>query len=298
MQAAMRAAMRAGTLYLVATPIGNLEDITLRAIRILKESAIVACEDTRRTRGLLSHLGLRTPTTSLHEHNERARIAGVLEILRGGGDVALVSDAGTPVVSDPGAAIVAAVAAAGLLVVSIPGSSAVTAAVPLADFDTERFAFIGFLPRRGAERERLLAVLAQMPMAWVLFESPRRVRRTLAEIGHACGDRRVLVARELTKVHEQVARGTVAEVLAVIADEPKGEVTIVVAGAPATTGAAARDPITGRPVHAGNRPALEPDAFLRRLLDEGLSRRDAAKALALAYAIPPKDAYRMANEVA
>jgi 16S rRNA (cytidine1402-2'-O)-methyltransferase len=285
----------AGTLYLVATPIGNLEDVTLRAIRVLGESAVVACEDTRRTRTLLAHLKLRTPTLSLHEHNERARIARVLELLREGRDVAVVSDAGTPVVSDPGAALVAAVAAAGLPIVSIPGASAVTAAVPLADFSTEQFTFVGFLPRRGVARDRLLATLARLPMAWVLFEAPRRARQTLEDIGRVCGDRRVLVARELTKVHEQVVRGTVADVLGEIAPEPKGEVTIVVAGPPARAGDAHRD---AGPDSTGGRPALEPHAFLRRLLDGGLSRRDAAKALALAYGLAPKEAYRMANEVA
>jgi 16S rRNA (cytidine1402-2'-O)-methyltransferase len=281
--------MRPGTLYLVATPIGNLEDITLRAIRILRESAVVACEDTRRTRTLLAHLGLRTSTMSLHEHNERARAARVIELLSEGKDVAVVSDAGTPVVSDPGAAIVAAVSAAGILVVSIPGPSAVTAAVALADFNVEQFAFIGFLPRKGAARERALANLAELPMASVLFEAPLRVRRTLADIGNAYGDRRVIVARELTKVHEQVLRGTAAEILAQMTQEPKGEVTIVVAGASATNGGVDR--------HKSAGPALDSAAFLRHLLGEGLSRRDAAKALALAYGVPSKDAYRMANEV-
>ena len=278
---------RTGTLYLVATPIGNLEDITLRAIRILKESAIVACEDTRRTRTLLAHFDLRTPTLSLHEHNERSRAARVIELLSGGSDVALVSDAGTPLVSDPGAAVVAAVADAGLPVVAIPGPSAVTAAVALADFDVERFAFIGFLPRQGAARERTLTKLAETPMACVLFESPQRVRRTLADIEKACGDRRILLARELTKVHEQVLRGTAGEVLAEMAQEPKGEVTIVVAAAPPSDGA-------DEPRAAGS--GLDPVVFLRRLLGDGLSRRDAAKALALAYGIPSRDAYRMANE--
>jgi 16S rRNA (cytidine1402-2'-O)-methyltransferase len=172
--------------------------------------------------------------------------------------------------------------------VAIPGPSAVTAAVALADFDVERFAFIGFLPRQGAARARSLAMLAGTDMACVLFEAPMRVRRTLADIEKACGDRRILLARELTKMHEQVLRGTAAEVLAGMAPEPKGEVTIVVAAANAAENA--------EPDRAA-RPALASADFLRRLLDDGLSRRDAAKALALAYGIPSKDAYRMANEV-
>jgi 16S rRNA (cytidine1402-2'-O)-methyltransferase len=285
--------MKRGTLHLVATPIGNLEDITLRAIRILKEVAIVACEDTRRTRTLLGHFDLRTPTMSLHEHNERARTARVLEILSQGRDVALVSDAGTPVVSDPGAALVAAVTAAGLPVVSIPGPSAVTTAVALADFDVERFAFIGFLPRKGSSRERLLDVLARLEMAWVLFEAPLRVRKTLADIDHACPGRRLIVARELTKIHEQVLRGTAAELIAQMSEEPRGEVTIVVAPAPPADGAAVSPAAAGKALDAG---VLDAGVFLRRLLGDGLSRRDAAKALALAYGMSPKDAYRMANE--
>jgi 16S rRNA (cytidine1402-2'-O)-methyltransferase len=273
-----------GTLFLVATPIGNLEDITLRAIRILRSVHMIACEDTRRTRGLLTHLDIHTPLVSLHEHNERARIPQVLRQLQDGKDVALVSDAGMPTVSDPGAALVAAVAGAGLPVVSVPGASAVTAAVALAGFSADQFVFVGFLPRRRADRTRLLTSLASLPMALVIFEGPHRIRETLAEIEGVLGPRRVALGRELTKMHEEVLRGTVGEVQAALGDAPRGEVTLVVEGntGPGTAAAAAS---------AGG----DSEAIIRRLLEAGLSRRDAARALAVAYGLRPREAYRIAS---
>ena len=278
-----------GILYLVATPIGNLEDITLRAIRVLREAALVACEDTRRTRGLLTHLDIHTPILSLHEHNEAARIPRILDALREGKHVAVVSDAGTPVVSDPGAALVGAAVEAGFRVVPIPGPSAVTAAVSLADFPALTFTFVGFLPRRRSERTGLLSALAGLPVALVIFEAPHRIRETLADIDAVLGNRRMLLARELTKVHEEVLRGTAAEIRAVLPAAPRGEVTLVIEGAP-------KEAARREDTRADAGPRLAPQAFLKRLMAEGLSRRDAARALAAAYDMPSREAYRLASK--
>jgi 16S rRNA (cytidine1402-2'-O)-methyltransferase len=277
-----------GTLFLVATPIGNLEDITLRAIRVLRQAAVVACEDTRRARGLLAHLDIRTPTLSLHGHNEAARIPQILALLREGKDVAVTSDAGTPAISDPGAALVTAAAEAGFRVEPVPGPSAVTAAISVAGFRGDAFAFVGFPPRRRRERLRLFAALATLPAALVMFEAPHRLRETLADLETVFGQRRMLLARELTKVHEEILRGTPAQVSAALAQAPRGEATLVVEGAPDAAGAHARE---------GRGPArLSARAFVARLRAEGLSRRDAARALAAAYGMASRDAYRLAAE--
>jgi 16S rRNA (cytidine1402-2'-O)-methyltransferase len=196
----------AGTLYLVATPIGNLEDMTLRAIRVLREAAVVACEDTRRTRGLLAHLDIHTPTVSLHEHNEVARIPEILGMLREGKSVAVTSDAGTPAVSDPGAVLVAAAASAGFRVEPIPGPSAVTAAMSVAGFPAGTFAFFGFPPRRRSQRVRFLSALSALPVAVDVRAAPRA--RHPARISKRSLRVDGCWARELTKVHEEILRGT------------------------------------------------------------------------------------------
>jgi 16S rRNA (cytidine1402-2'-O)-methyltransferase len=278
----------AGTLYLVATPIGNLEDITLRAIRVLREAAVVACEDTRRTRGLLAHLDIHTPTVSLHEHNEAARIPEILGMLREGKSVAVTSDAGTPAVSDPGAALVAAAASAGFRVEPIPGPSAVTAAMSVAGFPAGTFAFVGFPPRRRSQRVRFLSALSALPVAIVMFEAPHRVRDTLADLETVFAGRRMLLARELTKVYEEILRGTPAEVNASLAETPRGEVTLVIEGA--------SEPSITDTDSKTTAPPLSPKAFVSRLRAEGVSRRDAARALAAAYGIPSREAYRLALE--
>jgi 16S rRNA (cytidine1402-2'-O)-methyltransferase len=292
-RAARDAAAPRGALFLVATPIGNLEDITLRAIRVLKEADVVACEDTRRTRGLLSHLEIRTPTISLHEHNERARIPQLLALLREGKRVALVSDAGTPAIADPGAALVAAAAREGVRIVPVPGASAVTAAVSLAGFPADRFAFVGFLPRRRAERRRMLEALTGMPMALVMFEAPHRVREALDDLARIFGERRLVLVRELTKVHEQVLRGTAAQVNQALGALPRGEVTLVIEGAPASPSRRSGEP-PGRAGDLRGATAQGPEQFLRNLLAGGLSRRDAARALEVAYGLPAREAYRLA----
>jgi 16S rRNA (cytidine1402-2'-O)-methyltransferase len=273
-----------GVLYLVATPIGNLEDLTRRAARVLAQADVVACEDTRHTRPLLAQVGARATLLSLHEHNERARIPQVLALLRGGKTVALVSDAGTPVISDPGTALVAAATREGIRVEAVPGPSAVTAAVALADFPVGRFAFLGFLPRQAGERRRLLASVAALPLALVAFEAPHRIRRTLEDLAAQLGERRLVLARELTKLHEEVLRGTPAEVLARLAERPRGEITLVVEGAAERRADAA--------AAGGDREP--PERFLDRLLARGLSRRDAARAVAAAYGMSARAAYRLA----
>jgi 16S rRNA (cytidine1402-2'-O)-methyltransferase len=279
----------AGTLYLVATPIGNLEDLTPRAARVLREVDAVACEDTRRTKGLLAHLGIHTKAISLHGHNERARIPLIVAMLREGKDVAVVTDAGTPAISDPGAALVAEVVREGLHVVPVPGPSAVTAAVALADFPADRFVFVGFLPRRRSERKRMLDALAALPMALVIFEAPHRIREALADLEECLGQRRMVLGRELTKLHEQVIRGTVGQVRAALDQKPRGEVTLVVAGA----GGGAVDQARVTRICDGA-SAGRPDDLLTELLARGLSRRDAAQALAAVFRMPEREAYRMA----
>lgn len=230
-----------GTLFVVATPIGNLEDVTLRALRVLREVDCVLAEDTRRTRILLERHAIAARPVSLHAHNEAERIADVLTRLGGGARVALVSDAGTPLVSDPGERLVAAAAAAGHRVVPIPGPSAVLAALSASGLPTARFTMLGFLPRRAAQRAALLRRFEASPDTLVLFEAPGRVAATLAALRDALGDRPACVARELTKLHEEIVRGTLpALAQRFAAAPPRGEVTLVVGGASAEAiGAAA-----------------------------------------------------------
>jgi len=230
----------AGTLYVVATPIGNLADLSPRAKETLALADLIAAEDTRRSGKLLQHLGLDKRQVSLHEHNESAQIAALLETLAAGGRVALVSDAGTPLISDPGFRLVQAAAEAGFDLVAIPGPSAVTAALSIAGIATDRFAFEGFLPRRAAQRQARLEALAGETRTTVFFESVHRIADMVADLVAAFGpERRVVVARELTKLHEQVFRGDLASLGAALGSEVplKGEFVIVLAGAQALGGA-------------------------------------------------------------
>jgi 16S rRNA (cytidine1402-2'-O)-methyltransferase len=221
----------AGTLFLVATPIGNLEDITQRALRVLGEAQVVAAEDTRRTRRLLEHFGLATPVVSLFEHNERARIPALLKRLAGGESVAVVTDAGSPGISDPGFPLVRAAIAAGIRVESVPGASAVIAALQISGLPTDAFLFVGFLPPKSAARRRRLEALAGRRETVVAFESPHRIDRCLEDLEAVWGERTVVLARELTKVHEQVLRGTAREVRARLgADQRRGEMVLVLEG--------------------------------------------------------------------
>ncbi len=220
-------------LYLVATPIGNLEDITYRAVRVLQQVDAVFAEDTRRTIALLNHLGIKKPLHSCHEHNERDRSVQIVSMLREGKDIALVSDAGLPGISDPGAVIVRAAIEAGQELTVLPGACAATTALVLSGLPSERFAFEGFLPRDTKARgERIAALAAEMRTA-ILYESPLRLPKTLSLLAASMGDRPAAVCRELTKMHESCIRGTLSELAAHFADAPKGECVIVLQGASA-----------------------------------------------------------------
>ncbi len=218
------------TLFVVGTPIGNLEDISARAVRVLGEVDTIAAEDTRITSRLLARHGIRKPMISYRAPVERRGLPRVMAALEMG-DVALVSDAGSPTLSDPGQPLVEAAWSAGHVVVPIPGPSAITAALSVAGYGGPGFTFVGYLPRKPGEMRRLLATLAGDPRPTVAFESPYRVRKSLALIAEAMPERHVTVARELTKLHEQVLRGTAAEVLTALGDPPRGEFTLVLNGA-------------------------------------------------------------------
>jgi 16S rRNA (cytidine1402-2'-O)-methyltransferase len=256
-----------GTLWLVGTPIGNLEDMTERARRTLAAADVIACEDTRRTRGLLSHLGIKAPRlVTFYEGNEQRRVPELLEHLRAGRDVALVTDAGMPAVSDPGYRLVSACVKEGIHVDVAPGPSAAVAGLVLSGLPTDRFAFEGFLPRKGGERRTRLALLAREPRTTVLFESPRRVATLLAEAREALGDRRAAVVRELTKAHQEVLRGSLSELARTLGDrEVRGEVVVVIEGGAESEEAPSDD-------------ALAAEA--RELLARGARKREAAATVA------------------
>ena len=280
-----------GTLYLVATPLGNLEDITLRALRILREARIIAAEDTRHTRKLLNHFEIATPTISYHEHSGPAGIATVLAALAEG-DVALVSDAGTPAISDPGSDLVFAALSAGFQVTPIPGPSAVITSLIGSGLPTDQFTFLGFLPRRTQERRATLESVRDEPHTLVLYEAPHRLRACLDDLLAVLGDRNACLARELTKLHEQWLRGTLSTLRAHYdgQDEPRGEYTLVIAGAQDTRQPEAELAPEAREEMARKR--------LRALLAEGMSTRDAAAQVARELALPRREVYRLALNLA
>jgi 16S rRNA (cytidine1402-2'-O)-methyltransferase len=263
-----------GRLVVCPTPIGNLEDVTLRVLAALRDADVVACEDTRRTRVLLDRYGVQARLVSYHEHNERARATELVERMRAGETVALVSDAGMPLVSDPGFVLVRACVAAGLAVEVLPGPSAVLAALVASALPAEHWRFTGFLPRKKGD---LRALLAEATETLVAFESPRRVAGSLAVLAELDPDRPVAVCRELTKVHEEVVRGSAAELAARYADAaPRGEVVLVVGGA-ADREDAALDPAV---------------AAVQRLVDAGAKPREAAKVVAELTGVPANALYR------
>ncbi len=220
-----------GTLYLVATPIGNLEDITQRALRILAGVSLIAAEDTRQTRKLLAHYGIQGRMISYHEHNKGLRLRPILEALAQG-DVALVSDAGTPGLNDPGYELVRAALEAGYKVCPIPGASAPIAALVASGLPTDAFLYLGYLPRKRSERRRFLEQIASLPYTLILLEAPHRLREALQDLRLILGNRPIAVARELTKVHEEIFRGDVEQALAHFQDKPpRGEITLVIGGA-------------------------------------------------------------------
>jgi 16S rRNA (cytidine1402-2'-O)-methyltransferase len=268
-------------LYVVSTPIGNLGDLTFRAVEVLRAVAVILAEDTRHSRTLLAHYGIGTPTLAYHEHNEARMTPQIVERLRGGESVALVSDAGTPLLSDPGARLVAAVAGAELPVVPVPGASALLAALVAAALPADRFTFFGFPPRKGRERAELLGEIAGLRHTAVLYEAPGRVADTLADLAAAAGpDRPAVVARELTKQFEEVRRGTLHGLAAYYGDAPpRGEVVILVGGGTAEAPSEARLRERALALAAG-----------------GHSARDVSRVLTTEFGVPRNLAYRVAQE--
>ena len=267
--------MGSGTLYVVATPLGNLEDITYRALRILREVRVIACEDTRRTVKLLNRYEIRTPMAVFHDYNKARAGAGLLRRLREGDSVALVSDAGTPAISDPGYELVRDAIDGGIPVEVVPGPSALVAALVVSGLPTDRFAFEGFLPNRSVRRRKALAALARETRTLIFYESPHRVAAFLSDAAEAFGERRACVVRELTKVHEEILRGTLPELAEEMGGRESvlGEVTVVVAGAPKTVELSVEDIV---------RAALE---------DASGSSRDLAKEIAERTGLSRKEVY-------
>jgi 16S rRNA (cytidine1402-2'-O)-methyltransferase len=268
-----------GTLYVVGTPIGNLEDISLRALRILGEVDLIAAEDTRRTRKLLTHYEIQTPLTSYHEHSKLTKLDELLSKLQQK-DVALVSEAGMPGLSDPGYELIQAAIAQGIPVVPVPGPSALITALVVSGLPTDSFLYLGFLPRRRKERRQLLASLAGERCTLVAFEAPHRLRSSLADLKDVLGDRRITLARELTKMHEEVWRGSVSQALAHFEENPpRGEFTLVIEGSK-------EERVTwdeGRVKEA-----------LAELLAEGVGRKEAVKIVSELAGWPKREVYKVA----
>jgi len=274
----------AGTLYVVATPLGNLGDLSPRAADTLKRVAVVAAEDTRHSKPLLVHAGSRAELVSFHEHSSERALERILRILSEGRDVALITDAGTPAISDPGVALVAAARERGVQVVTIPGPSAVAASLAVSGIPGDRYLFLGFLPRKGSDRRRFLLTAASSEWTVVIFEAPNRVTPLLADLLEVCGpERRATVSREMTKVFEETRAGTLQELSEHYAEAPaRGEVTVVLEG-------------TGKQrVHE---PPADAGARAKALLAEGLSRKDVAERLAEETGISRNRAYRLVNEL-
>ena len=274
-----------GTLYVVATPLGNLQDLSARAAEILGTVSVVASEDTRRTGNLLAHLGVRPKVLSFHAHSGPDRLETLLEVLAQDRDVALVTDAGTPGVSDPGATLVAAAREAGAPVVPIPGPSAVAAALSASGLPADRYLFLGFLPRKGRERSRLLARAAQEEWSVVVFEAPGRLAGLLRDLAEAAGpDRQAVVARELTKLHEELKAGCLAELAEYYSSEaPRGEITVVLAG-------------TGAPPEPPDRSDEARGRALAWLAD-GLTKRETTRRLVAELGMARNEAYRLVTEL-
>lgn len=272
----------AGILYVVATPIGNLEDITLRALRILRdEVSAIACEDTRQTQKLLSHYEIRKPLISYHEHNELSRTGELLAMLERGESLALVSDAGTPLVSDPGYRVVKAAIDSGVSVVPIPGASALLAALAASGLATDSFLFLGFLPAKSTQRRKRLTSLAGESATLVFYESPHRILETLQDIAELLGERRMVLTRELTKLHEEFLRGTAQEIQEQLAARGtvKGEITFAVE--------------RGQTVSA---ELTDPAEEVKKLATAGVPRMEAIKAVAKRLGLPKREVYQAVEE--
>ncbi|MDE0030920.1 MAG: 16S rRNA (cytidine(1402)-2'-O)-methyltransferase [Deltaproteobacteria bacterium] len=270
-------------LYVVATPIGNLEDITLRALRVLREVDLIAAEDTRHTRKLLSRYDIATPVTSYHEGNERTKAGVLARRLEAGEDIALVSDAGTPTISDPGYHLIRAAAEMGVGVTPVPGVSAATAALSVCGLATDRFVFQGFLPARQGRRQEVLRQLGEDDRTLVLYEAPHRIREALRDMYDVLGDRAAMVGRELTKVHEELLRGTLSELAERFDDaDVKGEFVVVIAGR------SERPPVSEEVLRAE----------IGRLLEAGGSANEVAKLVARTFSLAKRDVYKRVLEVA
>jgi 16S rRNA (cytidine1402-2'-O)-methyltransferase len=276
----------AGTIYLVATPLGNLEDITLRALRILKEVDLIACEDTRHTGRLLSHFEIKKPLLSYHEHNEAERAAELVHRAQQGESIAVVSDAGMPGISDPGYRVVQEAIAAGVTVVPVPGAVAAEAALAASGLPTEAFRFGGFLPAKKTQRRKALGVLLQETATLIFYEAPHRVVETLTDVAETLGDRPVVVARELTKLHEEFLRGTASAVAAELRSRPaiKGEITLLI----------------GRGNHSEvsekQRGQSIPARVAELIDNEQMPRMDAIKQAARERGLSKREAYRLLEE--
>ena len=271
-----------GILYIVPTPIGNLEDITLRALRVLKEVELIAAEDTRHTQHLLAHFGIKTALTSYHDHNERGKARTLVQRLKSGASIALVSDAGTPAISDPGYRIVVDAIQAGIQVVPLPGASALTTALSASGLPTDGFLFEGFLPARSQERRTKLQSLRGEVATLVFYEAPHRLLEALAEMLKIFGDREIAVARELTKVHEEFRRGKLSEVVRALADRDiKGEIVIMVHG---TSGEAQ---VSDEELHG----------TIRQLAGNGMGVKEIAELLGERYGLAKKEVYKLALDL-
>ena len=268
-----------GTLYVVATPIGNLEDITLRALRVLKEVDVIAAEDTRHTQILLNHYGIRTPLTSYHEHNEKTKARQLMSRLERGEQIALVSDAGTPAISDPGYRLAVEAIRGGIPVIPIPGASALTAVLSAGGLPTDRFVFDGFLPAKKQERRARLRALSSETRTLVIYEAPHRLTETLNDLVEILGDRETVLAREVSKVHEEFLRGRLTEVAKQIAGrEIKGELTLLIGGS--------------RGQSEVSQEQIEKE--IRKLKNDGLRMKEIAEILGEKYGYPKKEIYRLA----
>jgi 16S rRNA (cytidine1402-2'-O)-methyltransferase len=265
-----------GSLFLVATPIGNLEDITFRAVRTLKEVDLIACEDTRHTRRLLDHYGIDKPSISYHDHNESDRTSSLIHRLEAGTNIALVSDAGTPLINDPGYRLVNAAVAAGVPVVPIPGPSAILTALTASGLPTDSFYFGGFVPQKQGARRKMLETLGHLDCTLVFYEAPHRILETLKDIADVYGDREVVLTRELTKLHEEFLRGTGLALFRILEQRgtPKGEMTLVL-GKPL-------------PPSADDRPV---EVAVAAYVTQGLSRMDAIKAVARDRGVSKREIY-------
>lgn len=271
---------KTGTLYIVATPIGNLEDITLRALRILKQVALIAAEDTRVTRKLLSHFDIHTPMTAYHQHSKGKRSEEILERLLAGDDVAVVSDAGTPGISDPGHELIHLAIEAGIEIVSVPGATALITSIVVSGLPTSHFSFDGFPPRRESERRAYFQGIKYDTRTVVLYESPLRLVNTLKSALAELGDRQASVVREATKMFEEIVRGTLSEVIERFTRvKPKGEIVLMIAGAGPDE------------VAKEEAPSASVDDRLKSLMEEGMSERDAVRQVAAELKLPRRQVY-------